>query len=208
MPILFDLDGTLIDSESAHKEAEVETFAGFGLNFTVDDLFRFTGVPYRTMIAEVAPEIGTERFLEAHRDRLISFVGSRILPFDDAMGCLSLLGEKRLGLATSSPSWYVKAVLEAFPQFQRFSDYCICGDDVTDGKPSPEPFQKCAARFGEATGDCFAIEDSKNGVASAKAAGCFTVGIRRDERLDLTQADEIVDSLLELPDLIARRMPH
>jgi HAD superfamily hydrolase (TIGR01509 family) len=198
MPLLFDLDGTLIDSEVAHKEAEVETFAEFGLHFTVDDLFRFTGVPYGSMISQVAPEVGVERFLEVHRERLIACIGSRIKPFDDATSCLQRFSSTPIGLATSSPRWYVQAVMDTFPELCRFARNHICGDDVKNGKPSPEPFQRCAASLGFSADECVAVEDSANGVLSAKSAGCYTIAVRRDSRIDLSKADEIVEDLNEL----------
>jgi sugar-phosphatase len=201
MAYLFDLDGTLIDSESAHKAAEVETFAELGYNFTVADLYRFTGVPYRAMIAEIAPELSIEDFFEVHKPRLLGCIGTMILPFDDVDACLFELSRHQAAIVTSSPSWYVDAVRSSFGVFGSVFDAVVSGDDVKIGKPDPEPFVLGASRLGADPGNCIAIEDSPNGIASAKAAGCYTIAVRRDAALDLSRADRIVGSLAELRDV-------
>ena len=92
MALLFDLDGTLIESESAHKSAEAETFRSLGFNFSEADLFPFTGVPYGAMLKQIAPELGLQTFLGAHRERLLGLVGTTIVPFYDVEECLANLG--------------------------------------------------------------------------------------------------------------------
>ena len=92
MALLFDLDGTLIDSEAAHKSAEAETFRRLGFNFSEADLFRFTGVPYAAMLKQIAPALGLQTFLDAHRERLLGLVGTKIVPFYDVDECLAKLG--------------------------------------------------------------------------------------------------------------------
>jgi len=203
---LFDLDGTLIDSEHAHKTAEVITLETFGLDIGLDELFRFTGVPYRAMLAALEAEFGVplplDEFFERHEPTLLSKIGSEIQVFPDVEDCLARLRKVPVALATSSPGWYVRAVLATFPILGVF-EHVVCADDVTHGKPNPEPFLSAAAALAADPKFCVAIEDSANGVASAKAAGCYTIGVRRDERIDLSHADEIIDSLKGLP-IVAR----
>lgn len=198
---LFDLDGTLIDSEAAHKTAEVVTLGSFGLDLGVDDLFRFTGVPYATMLGELEKAYGVhlplEDFFERHKPTLLAKIGSEILLFADVEDCLARLNGAPMAIATSSPGWYVNAVINAFPTLRAFTKF-VCADDVTQGKPAPEAFLLAAQAVGRSPGECMAVEDSANGVASAKAAGCYTVGVRRDPRLDLSQADLLVESLAEI----------
>ena len=198
MAYLFDLDGTLIDSEAAHKSAEVETLDELGYRFSEADLFRFTGVPYRDMLAEIAPSLTVEKFFDAHRPRLLSKVGKEIGLFYDVEDCLSHLLRKPLAVVTSSPGWYVDAVLGAFPILKLAFQVRVCADDVLNGKPDPEAYVLAASRLGLDPGSCTAVEDSPNGIASAKASGCYTIAIRRDDRLDLSEADTVFASLAEL----------
>lgn len=201
MAFLFDLDGTLIDSEAAHKSAEVETLAAFGYDFSEEDLFEFTGVPYRAMLARIAPELGVEEFLAAHKGRLLALVGDRIVRFTDVDACLARFARGPMAIVTSSPRWYVEAVLEAFPILRAAFRSYVCADDVTTGKPDPEPYLLAASRIGVDPSASTAVEDSANGIASAKAAGCYTVAVRRDARIDLSRADAVIDSLGELSEV-------
>ncbi|MDQ2985675.1 MAG: HAD family phosphatase [Armatimonadota bacterium] len=205
MPYLFDLDGTLIDSEKAHKSAEVVTFGTFGLVVSEDDLFRFTGVPYRTMLAAVSAEhavaVPLEEFMARHKKTLLDKVGSEIFPFPDVDGCLTRFLNTPMALVTSSPGWYVDAILSTFPIFGEKFQHRVCADDVTHGKPHPEAFQLASARLGFEPKACIAVEDSANGIASAKAAGCYTIAVRRDDRIDLTQADSVIATLDELAEV-------
>jgi HAD superfamily hydrolase (TIGR01509 family) len=154
------------------------------------------------MLGALEEQFGVElplgQFFEQHKPTLLGKIGSEIKVFGDVEGCLSRLADKQVALATSSPGWYVKAILEAFQVLQQFK-HVVCADDVINGKPHPEAFLTAAAGLGVDPQDCVAIEDSANGVASAKAAGCYTIGVRRDSRIDLSQADEIIESLDRLP---------
>lgn len=201
MALLFDLDGTLIDSEDAHKAAEVETFRSLGYNFTQDQLLGFTGVPYRAMLAQIAPDLSLDTFFAAHKERLLALVGTRIVPFSDVEDCLARVSADASMIVTSSPRWYVQKVLDTFPIFRSVFQGFICADDVKNGKPDPEAFIAGAAALGLSPSECTAIEDSTNGIASAKAAGCYTIAVRRDPRLDLSQADAVISSLAELVDV-------
>jgi HAD superfamily hydrolase (TIGR01509 family) len=201
MALLFDLDGTLIDSEDAHKAAEVETFLSLGYEFTQEELLGFTGVPYRAMLARIAPNLSLDTFFGAHKERLLALVGTRIVPFNDVEDCLALARTDASMIVTSSPRWYVENVLDTFPALRLAFKGVICADDVVNGKPDPEAFIAGAAALGLPPSECTAIEDSPNGISSAKAAGCYTIAIRRDPRLDLSQADAVITSLAELADV-------
>jgi beta-phosphoglucomutase-like phosphatase (HAD superfamily) len=82
----------------------------------------------------------------------------------------------------------------------------ITGKDVVNGKPHPEPYLKAAERLGLLPQVCMVIEDSDNGIKSAKAAGCLAVGITTSfakERLMQAGADYVVDSFSELASLLS-----
>jgi HAD superfamily hydrolase (TIGR01509 family) len=95
-------------------------------------------------------------------------------------GAFELLMELRqagvkTALVTMSMRRMALAVVEAIP-FQAF-DVVVAGDDVTHGKPHPEPYFKAAELLGVEPGECIAIEDSVTGLRSAEAAGCLPLGI-------------------------------
>ena len=74
----------------------------------------------------------------------------------------------------------------------------MAGDDVTYGKPHPEPYQKAASLLGFETEDCIAIEDSVTGLRSAEAAGCLPLGIVNLMPLEETGTRVIRKSLTEM----------
>ena len=91
----------------------------------------------------------------------------------------------------------------AFSQFglSNYFDVVVTGNDITHGKPHPEPYLKTAEKIGYSPLQCLVIEDSTNGIRSAKAAGCRAVGIATSfssDTLLAAGADVVVQSFAEL----------
>ena len=99
----------------------------------------------------------------------------------------------KTALVTMSMRRMALAVAEAIP-FQAF-DVVVAGDDVTHGKPHPEPYEKAAALLGLKPSECIAIEDSTTGLRSAEAAGCLPLGIVNLMPLEQTGTRVIRQSL-------------
>src|SRR5262249_62384806 len=104
-------------------------------------------------------------------------------------------------IATSSSAAYVARVLGPHGVLHRFAFVLTC-EDVRQGKPAPEVYEKAAARFGHAPGEMVVLEDSPNGLRAAKAAGARRVGVPHARvPLDaLAGADAVVPSL-DAPEL-------
>ena len=98
-------------------------------------------------------------------------------------------------LVTSSQRGFMQAVLDSTGM--RF-DVLVCGQDVTATKPDPEPYLLAAKLIGVPPGDCFALEDSPNGVASAEAAGCRVIAVPSLLPLPPAPGRIVVPSLLDL----------
>jgi beta-phosphoglucomutase-like phosphatase (HAD superfamily) len=81
--------------------------------------------------------------------------------------------------------------------FQAF-DVVVAGDDVTNGKPHPEPYLRAAELLGVAPEDCLAFEDSPTGLASAEAAGCHAIGVTNIINLPPGPNRRIISSLTEV----------
>jgi HAD superfamily hydrolase (TIGR01509 family) len=108
-------------------------------------------------------------------------------------------------LVTSSERRFAEAVLASTGM--RF-DAVVCADDVTATKPDPEPYLLAAKLVGVPPGDCFALEDSPNGVASAEAAGCRVIAVPSLVPVGPAPGRTVVRSLLELqagPHGVSRR---
>lgn len=181
--LLFDLDGTLIDSEPLHKQAEIETFAKFGVDVSSMDLQPYTGATLTAMLEGIGSDFGTsiakESFMEVEIPILSTYIAERMRMFGDAIDFLDATRGVRRALVTSSMPWYVEKVLERFAELQCAFHCIVHGESVSFGKPDPEPYQMAAMLLGVEPDRCLVFEDSLNGIASGVRAGCRVVAIDR-----------------------------
>ncbi len=177
--VLWDLDGTLVDTEHYWWDAEKELVASYGGVWTDADAKTLVGsalLHSAAVLRARTPVTLTEEEIVVH---LLGGVIRRVrehLPF--RAGVPALLAElRRLGvpMALVTMSWtnLADAVLERLPDGT--FDAVVTGDQVTRGKPHPEPYLTGARRLGVPIADCIAIEDSTSGMASAHAAGARTI---------------------------------
>lgn len=192
--VIFDLDGTLIDSEHWHKRAEIETFLALGFRVEEHDLTPFVGTTLPDMLKGIAPEITVDTFLEVEVPILAGYIRQEMEMFSDAIGLARRIQSRR-ALATSSMAWYVAEVLARFDELAELFPVRLCQADVLNGKPDPEIFLKACALLGVSPCRALVVEDSRNGVLGARAAGCAVVGIDRTGLLDLSEADAVLTSL-------------
>lgn len=179
--VLWDMDGTLIDSEPYWIAAEVELAARFGVEWTHEDGLSLVGNPL-TVSGAILRERGVllpvETIIEYLLGRVTLQVKERAPWQEDAFGLLRrvLAAGIPCALVTMSYTSLADALLARIPD--AFA-VVVTGDEVTHGKPHPEPFLTAAERLGVDIKKCVAIEDSPAGVESALASGARTIGIRR-----------------------------
>ncbi len=180
--VLWDMDGTLVDSEPYWLLSESALAQDYGKVWTQEHGHELIGKSLYDSSAILKDRFDIKDLTPQQIiDRLTDSVISKLqhsLPWRP--GALELLMElKQAGiptvLVTMSMRRMALAVVDAIP-FQAF-DLVVAGDDVTHGKPHPEPYQKAAALLGLEPQDCIAIEDSVTGLRSAEAAGCLPLGI-------------------------------
>jgi HAD superfamily hydrolase (TIGR01509 family) len=199
--VLFDMDGLLIDSEPLWLEAEAAVMARLGAQWTEADQRELLGgsldrsVSY--MLAKAARPV-TPDTLAAWLMAGITERVRRDVPLQP--GARELLASvTRAGLphalVTSSERTFMDAVLASTGL--RF-DVLVCADDVTATKPDPEPYLLAAKLIGVPPADCFALEDSPNGVASAEAAGCRVIAVPSVVPIGPAPGRTVVRSLLDL----------
>ena len=180
--VLWDMDGTLVDSEPYWLLSESALAEDYGKVWTQESGNYLIGKSLYESSAFLKDHLDIKD-LSAQQiiDRLTDSVLSKLqhsLPWRP--GALELLMElKQAGVKTALVTMSMRrmalAVAEAIP-FQAF-DVVVAGDDVTHGKPHPEPYEKAAALLGFKPSECIAIEDSTTGLRSAEAAGCLPLGI-------------------------------
>jgi HAD superfamily hydrolase (TIGR01509 family) len=201
--VLWDMDGTLVDSEPYWLLSETALAEDYGKVWTQENGNDLIGKSLYESSAFLKDLLDIKD-LSAQQivDRLTDSVLSKLqhsLPWRP--GALELLMElKQAGVKTALVTMSMRrmalAVAEAIP-FQAF-DVVVAGDDVTFGKPHPEPYQKAAALLGFEPAECIAIEDSVTGLRSAEAAGCLPLGIVNLMPLEQTGTRVIRHSLTEM----------
>lgn len=184
--VLFDMDGTLIDSEGLWLDAEIAVMAGLGASWSQADQSHCLGGPLERVADYMVERSGTTTPAAAVGELLLDAMEARLRESELAWrpGARSLLLECRvLGIPTAlvSASWtrLIAAVQHKIDDDlgQPSFDLIVAGDDVENSKPHPDPYLSAAAGLGHEPGDCLALEDSPTGVRSALAAGCVVIAI-------------------------------
>jgi HAD superfamily hydrolase (TIGR01509 family) len=175
--VAFDLDGTLIDSESLVRGAYAEAGARFGV--TVDAaLFRsLVGRNLEANRVILRERFGDDFPVDTFRAAASAVIGDRAAPLKPgARELLDHLAANRIpcGLCTASSRLWVVRHFAAHGLVGRFVAV-VTRDDVVHGKPHPEPYLKVAAALGHAPADVLAIEDSATGLEAAFLAGTRAV---------------------------------
>jgi HAD superfamily hydrolase (TIGR01509 family) len=178
--VLWDMDGTLVDTEPYWIEAETELMAAHGLPWSEEQGLEFVGNDLLTS-GSLMREAGLDLPAPVIVDTLLAAVIARIaesVPFrPGALELLSALREEGIPcvMVTMSYRSLAEAVIAACPPDSFVG--LISGDEVSAGKPDPEPYLAGAALLGLDPGSCIALEDSRPGLASAEAAGTIAIGI-------------------------------
>ena len=198
--LLFDLDGTLIDSEFFHFECWNEILEGSGAALTYDDWLRnYAGVPLPSNAARLVEKYAIQTPLEQIIERREKLTLERLKTKDvnlmpyvaDVLEYFKSKG-LRLALVTSSPRQDVEAIFER-SGLGRYFELIITRTEVTKSKPDPESYLVCVEKLGVLKEECLVFEDTINGVKSAKAAGltCFAIQSNTDEHHKLGIADKL-----------------
>jgi HAD superfamily hydrolase (TIGR01509 family) len=185
--VVFDLDGTLIDSEALVKEAHLAACGQMGVTMTDAQFLGLVGMHREANDAQLKLYYGEDFPLETFIALTRAHVGDRVAPLKpgarELMDALDDVGLP-FGLATSSRRPWVEKHFSAHGLTERFAAV-VTRQDCLEGKPHPEPYLNASRLLGAAPKDVLALEDSHAGVCSAHAAGCMTVMVP-----DLLAADE------------------
>jgi sugar-phosphatase len=193
--VLFDLDGVLIDS----TPCVTRVWRDWAVEHDLDpDHVVHVAHGRRSIetIALVAPQLDAEaENIEVERRELADTEGLTVFP--GAPELLRSLPNGKWTIVTSGtrPLATLRLQVAGLPVPERM----VTADDVTQGKPNPEPYHKGAEKLGFKPEDCVVVEDAPSGLKAAKAAGCRSFGVpttyRREE---LGEATVILDSISQL----------
>lgn len=191
--LIFDVDGTLAETEEAHRRSFNEAFASAGLDWTWDkelyrELLQVTGGKERLQhyINEWQPPgsaVARERFADLYAeasDRYGALVESGAAPARPGIRRLIMEAHKRdvrLAIATTSLQESVVTLLRAILGKEGPSWFAViaAGDAVASKKPAPDIYYLALDRLGCGPAACVAIEDSENGIRAARAAGLSVI---------------------------------
>lgn len=188
--VIFDMDGTLIDSTPAVDRAWTAWAVEHGL--TKADLAGNHGIPSAGVVRKVLPAHQHEAAIARINTLELEDVhGIEVLP--GAAEALAALSSAKNAIATSCTIPLANARIEAAGLIR--PSVLVTADDVRRGKPAPDPFLEAAKRLGADPTRCLVVEDAPAGLEAARAAGCATLAVITTTPEELLHADGVVSNL-------------
>jgi sugar-phosphatase len=191
--VIFDMDGTLIDSTPAVFRAWSTWMREFGLS--QEQLGRHHGMPSAQVVRALLAE---DQHVEAIRriDELELEDVHDIVVLPGAAEALDSLRSAKSAIATSCTVPLARARIRAAELVP--PSVLVTVDDVQHGKPAPDPFLEAARRLGVDPARCLVVEDAPKGLEAAHAAGCSTLAVVTTTPIEELDADAVVGTLADV----------
>ncbi len=203
--VLFDMDGLLVNTEPLWFEVEHEVMARLGGRWTAQDQQALVGGSLNRSVDYLLSRATRPASHDEVADWLVGGMADLLAEREAVLmpGAIDLLAEVREAgipriLVTSSEQVIMDAVLTSLAKHEIAFTATVCGADVREPKPDPEPYLLAAALIGADPRGCVALEDSPNGVVSALAAGCITIAVPGVAPVARRPGLTIVESLAEV----------
>jgi HAD superfamily hydrolase (TIGR01509 family) len=206
--VIYDVDGTLINTEPLHVRAWDEALHGF--NASLEDL---PNLFVQTMAGKKPIIIATEmvtvldlpvepgELLEYKTHNYLVLIKHRLDPMPGAIESVSTFKASgyRLAVGTSLDRSMLDKILAKLGVSEMF-DVVVTGDQVSKGKPDPETYLKVIEQLNLSADECLVLEDAQSGIESAKAAGAWCIAVKNVAAVlqDTSMADMTVETLLEV----------
>jgi len=196
--VLFDMDGTLINTEALYMEEWRRAASCQGFELTDALWHRLLGRPTQECLVEIKNELGVGFNIEEHvaewRPRLAERLANEIPVMAGARDLITYLQQNavKITVVTSASRVSAETYLTTAKLRHHF-DQIITWDDVTNGKPDSEPFRAGAALLGLPPERCLAIEDTEAGIRSAHGAGAIPIMVP-----SLKQPDAAIEKLCHI----------
>jgi HAD superfamily hydrolase (TIGR01509 family) len=208
--LLFDIDGTLADTDALHMDAFNQVLAPFGHVFDharyTDELQGFANVSIRERFLSDQPLPRQAEVMEDKERIFRALAAARIQPVAGLMALLDRADSAGVPMAavTNAPRTNAELLLNGLGITHRFKAIVI-GDELAHGKPHPLPYLEGLRRLGADAKASVAFEDSRSGIKSASSAGVATVGIRTSVAHDdlIAAGATVTAQSFDEPDLLA-----
>lgn len=213
--IVFDLDGTLIDSETINNQVLAESLMALGLPLTLDDIERtFLGLSLKDCIASVERDHGIAIQADFHdnlRQATFARYATDLRVIDHVPHMLADLASWPKAVASNSEADKIRFTLQAVGLLDHFAPHLYSYEDVARPKPHPDLYALASARLGAGIARTVAVEDSLVGVRAARAAGLMTFAYAKpdgDQAPAMAALGAILfDDMRALPHLIKNATP-
>ena len=199
--VAWDIDGTLIDSEPLHERALAAASAALGADLSDLEPDAFRGVHAIDIWEALKPRFPAgssfKSWIAAIEDYYVAHAGE-LKPIPGALEAIRKLAELGIaqGCVSNSGRTIVDANIEALG-IGTIIAFSLSLDDVSSGKPDPEPYREAAHRFALPAAAVVAVEDSGAGARSARAAGLYVVGYSPSGEL-FVGSDRLIVELMEV----------
>jgi HAD superfamily hydrolase (TIGR01509 family) len=204
--VLFDLDGTLVDSERENVESVVLAARRWGAELTVEERDFVIGHSWKEIHARVVGNHGLDvsmaTLIEAAVEEKRALLAAGYRALAGAVAAVRRLGRRsRLAVVSGASHGEVVDALESLGVTDAFA-FVMGAEDYPRGKPAPDPYALAMRRLGATPARTVVLEDATPGILSALAAGARVVGVRAGNfsGYDLSLAHAVVDTLDEVTD--------
>lgn len=175
--VLFDMDGTLIDTNALIHDSFVHTLKHYGLSFTDEEILTFNGPPLIDTFTNINPLLA-DQMVETYREHNIAQHDQYVTVFPTVKETLEELRQQGIKMAVVSAkmSLGVEQSL-AFTDLRQYFDVVVSVDDVIKPKPHPEPVLKAIEQLGSSPETSLMVGDNSHDIESGNNAGVKTVGV-------------------------------
>lgn len=204
--ILFDLDGTLINTNELINQSFIHTFNHYGLSFTRDELVTFNGPPLIETFAKIDKD-HAEDMVKLYRSHNLKYHDDYVTAFPNVIETVQRLYNKhfKLGIVTTKMRQTVEKGLE-LTGLSHYFNTVITLDDVTHPKPDPEPVVKAMNELEAEADTTLMIGDNSYDIEAGKRAGTYTAGVawaqRGEAYLQTYQPTYMLSDMKDLLDVI------
>ena len=205
--ILFDHDGTLVDSEAVHYDLWQKLLQKHSITIPKAEFEkRFVGLPSseiaRDIIKHYRCSIGLDELIHKKTRLVKQYLSEQAFPLiGDALEVIIALKQLgfTLGVVTGASQLSIATTIERH-NLSKYFDVVVCGEDVDNNKPAPDPYRLAVKKLGLQLEECVAVEDSETGLQSAIGAGlkCLTVETPLTPHHDLTLSTQHCPCLTEV----------